>query len=164
MTRCGADVDISKDYKELFETLNAYKIRYLVVGAYAVMAYAPPRYTKDIDVWIIPELNDAEKVYQALEDFGAPLHGMSPEDFRDKSMVFQMGVAPVRIDIMMGVPGLSFKKTWKNRKRGAYGGVPINILGLSDIMAAKKKAGRAHDLVDLENLMARAKRRRKGRV
>lgn len=153
-------MDLSKDYKELFETLNTYKIKYLVVGAYAVMAYTPPRYTKDIDVWILPELNNAEKIYQALKEFGAPLGGMTPDDFREKGMVFQIGVAPVRIDIMTGVPGLSFKKAWKNRKRVTYGMVPINVLGIQDVIAAKRKAGRGNDLIDLENLLKQVKYRK----
>lgn len=151
-------MEISKDYEDLFKVLNAYKIRYLVVGGYAVIHYTEPRYTKDIDVWIIPEINKAQTVYEALKAFGAPLVGMKPEDFTDKGMIFQIGVAPVRVDIMMNIPGISFESAWKNRKRIHYGKAPINMIGLQDLIKAKRKAGRSQDVLDLEKLTRRGRR------
>lgn len=130
------------DYEEMFCALNAYDIRYLVVGAHAVMFYTEPRYTKDIDIWIIPEMNDEGKVYAALKDFGAPIERARPADFANRRTVFQIGVAPVRIDIMMNVPGVSFEAAWRRRRRMLYGKAPINIIGLDDLISSKKKAGR----------------------
>jgi hypothetical protein len=74
-----------------------------------------------MDVWIFPDLNDHQKVYNALKKFGAPLQDMTPEDFKERKMIYQIGVAPIRIDIKMDVEGLDFKKAWKNRKKVLYG-------------------------------------------
>jgi Nucleotidyl transferase of unknown function (DUF2204) len=150
-------MQVSRDYEDLFKILNASKIRYLVVGAYAVMAYAEPRFTKDIDVWVIPEMNDPGKVFEALRAFGAPLVGVSCEDFRDKKLIVQIGVAPVRIDIMMDIPGVSFRTAWRNRKRMRFGKTFINIMGRKDLVAAKKSAGRDQDKLDLARLTRQSK-------
>jgi len=146
-------MNVSSDYEDLFKTLNVYQIKYLVVGAYAVMHYTQPRYTKDIDVWIIPELNDVQKVFDALREFGAPLKNIKPEDFSDKEMILQMGMAPVRIDIMMSVPGVSYTNAWQNRKKIKYGQTQIYLLGKEDLVAAKKQAGRPQDKIDLDKLI-----------
>lgn len=145
-------MEISRDYEELFKKLNAHKIKYLVAGAYAVMYYSEPRFTKDIDVWIIPDLNDAAKTFEALKDFGAPLKDLTLNDLQNRKLIFQIGVTPVRIDIMMDVPGVDFKNAWKNRKKTKFGKTPINVLGLADIILAKKTAGRPQDRLDLEKL------------
>lgn len=145
-------MDISSDYEDLFKILNEFKIRYLLVGGYAVMYYTEPRYTKDIDIWIMPELNDVDKVFSALAKFGAPLTSLTPEDFRDKKMILQIGVAPVRIDIMMDVGGVSFKQAWKNRKRTKYGKTSINVIGVKDLLCAKRKSTRPQDKLDAERL------------
>lgn len=152
-------MDVCRDYEDLFKILNTYKIKYLVVGAHAVIYYSEPRYTKDIDVWILPDLNDEEIVYEALKDFGAPLKDISPEDFTDKRMILQIGVAPIRIDIMVSIPGVNAETAWKNRKRTRYGKTSINVLGMSELIQAKRKAGRMQDKLDLEILLDRAKRR-----
>lgn len=146
-------MQVSLDYEDLFKTLNAYKIRYLVVGGYAVMYYTEPRYTKDIDIWIIPEINDTKKIYDALRKFGAPLVDIMPDDFKDKKLIFQIGVAPVRIDIMIDIPGVNFKTAWKNRKRVKYGKTSINIISRAELILAKKKTGRTQDKLDLERLL-----------
>lgn len=144
---------LSSDYEDLFKILNGYRIKYLIVGAYAVIYYTEPRYTKDLDVWIFPDLNDNQKIYDALKKFGAPLQGVTPEDFKNKKMIYQIGVAPVRIDIKMDVEGLNFKKAWQNRKRILFGKTPIYILGLKDLIQAKKKMGRPQDLLDIQKLL-----------
>lgn len=154
-------MQVSSDYEDLFKTLNAYKIRYLVVGGYAVMYHTEPRYTKDIDVWIIPEMNVADKIYDALKNFGAPLVGILPEDFKDKKMILQIGVAPVRIDIMVDLPGVSFESAWKNRKRVKYGNTSISVLGIAELIKAKKGANRAQDKLDLEKLSNNREKRKK---
>ena len=145
-------MNVISDYEDLFKTLNACRIKYLLVGAYAVMYYTQPRFTKDIDVWVIPELNDVHEIYEALKKFGAPLKGIKPEDFNDKTMIFQMGVAPVRIDILFDIPGVSAQPAWRNKKKIRYGKTPIYVLGQSDLIAAKRKAGRPQDEIDLEKL------------
>jgi len=151
---------ISSDYEDLFKTLNAYKVKYLVVGAHAVIFYTVPRYTKDLDVWIPAALNDPTRVYEALKAFGAPLTGMGPEDFRDPKMFFQIGVAPVRVDILVDLSGVSAEEAWKHRRRSRYGKAPINVLGLAELIQAKKASGRPQDRLDLMKLQRRTKPRR----
>lgn len=145
-------MQVNKDYEELFKILNAYSIKYLVVGGYAVMYYTEPRYTKDIDIWIIPDLNDVQKVFEALKKFGAPLQGVSPGDFMDKHMIYQIGVPPIRIDIMVNVPGIDFAIAWKNRKKVKYGKTSICILGKQELKLVKEKAARPQDGLDLQKL------------
>ena len=145
-------MDISLDYKDLFRILNRHKVKYLVIGAYAVAFYAEPRYTKDIDIWVSNDTANIGRLYKALVDFGAPLKGVSAADFANKKMIYQIGVAPVRIDILMGVSEIKFENAWKNRKKSKYGGIAINILGVKELIYSKKKAGREHDISDIKKL------------
>jgi hypothetical protein len=151
---------ISSDYEDLFNTLNAYKVKYLVVGAHAVIFYTVPRYTKDLDVWIPVALNDPRHVHEALKAFGAPLRGITPADFRNPGTFLQIGVAPVRVDILVDLPGVSAESAWKHRRRSRYGKAPINILGLAELVKAKKATGRPQDRLDLAGLLKRAQGRR----
>lgn len=145
-------MNVISDYEDLFKVLNAYKIKYLLVGAYAVMYYTQPRFTKDIDVWIIPGLNNVQEIYDALKEFGAPLKGIKPEDFKDRHMILQIGVAPVRIDIMTDLQGVPAPSAWRNKKRIRYGKTSVYVLGQKELRAAKIKAGRPQDEIDLEKL------------
>ncbi|MBI3990819.1 MAG: hypothetical protein HY350_01595 [Candidatus Omnitrophica bacterium] len=143
----------SSDYKDLLKLLNRHKVQYLVVGAYAVIYYAEPRYTKDLDIWINPSIENAHKVCKALKEFGAPLKGIQPEDFINKSLVYQIGVAPVRVDIIMGIPGLEFTAAWKQRNISSFEGVKVNIIGKNELIRSKKSSGRKQDEVDLGILL-----------
>jgi len=145
-------VDISLDYKDLFRILNKHKVKYLVVGAYAVIYYTVPRFTKDLDIWVKTDLENANRIYKALQDFGAPLHNILPDDFAGKNLIYQIGVAPVRIDIIVGLNGVSFDTAWKNRVKSSYDNVSINIIGKKELIKLKKKSGRKQDQLDLENL------------
>ena len=145
-------MDISSDYRELFKILNKHKVKYLVVGAYAVIFYTEPRYTKDIDVWVEPTLKNAEKLYKALGEFGAPLKDISAKDFANKKTIYQIGVAPVRIDIITGISGSIFTEAWKGRQKTRYADVSINVIGIKDLIRSKKKTGRPLDLNDIAQL------------
>jgi hypothetical protein len=140
------------DYSELLKILNAHKARYLIVGAYAVIYHTEPRYSKDIDIWVDPEMANAHKVYAALKEFGAPLQGIKVEDFTNTSLVYQIGVAPVRVDIIMGLPGITFSQAWKNKAKAKFEDVMTNILGLNELIKAKEKAMRSIDAIDVKNL------------
>ena len=142
----------SQDYEDLFNALNAAKVKYLVVGAHAVAFHSVPRFTKDLDVWIPAALNDARRVYEALKAFGAPLQGVTPEDFQNPKMFLQIGVAPVRIDILTDLPGVSIQDAWKHRKRSRYGNTSINVIGLAELIRAKESANRPQDKLDLKKL------------
>lgn len=145
-------MDISTDYRDLFKALNRFKVKYLVVGAYAVIYYTEPRFTKDIDIWVNLNEDNVGKLYQALKVFGAPFKNISIKDFMNESMVYQMGVAPVRIDIMMGLPEIKFEVAWKHRKKSKYANTPINIIGAKELIDSKKKANRDQDVLDLKKL------------
>jgi predicted nucleotidyltransferase len=141
------------DYKEMLKTLNEHKVRYLIIGAYATIYYTEPRYTKDIDIWIERDLKNVGRLYKALKKFGAPLVNISEEDFMKKGTIYQIGVEPVRIDILADLSGVDFKRAWAARTKARYEDVPANVAGLDDLIKAKKEAGRKQDEVDLEKLM-----------
>ena len=147
---------VDRDYEELFSTLNFYKIKYLVVGAHAVMYYTEPRFTKDLDVWIPVALNDAQDVYDALRTFGAPLKGIQPHDFTNPKMILQIGVAPVRIDILTALSGVDIADAWRHRVRSRYGRTRIHILGRSELIRSKQRANRPEDRFDLTRLRSRS--------
>jgi len=150
-------VDISSDYRDLFKILNKHKVKYLVVGAYAVIFYTEPRYTKDIDIWVEPALKNAEKLYKALGEFGAPLKDISKKDFTNKKTIYQIGIAPIRIDIITSISGSVFSEAWKDRRKTKYADVPINIIGIKKLILAKKKTGRPQDFIDITRLKYKSK-------
>jgi hypothetical protein len=143
---------VNSDFKELLKHLNANGVEYLIVGGYAVIEYTEPRFTKDLDVWIHAESENAERVFRALVEFGAPLAGMSPADFAEEGFVFQIGVAPIRVDILMSIDGLTFAQAWPNRQIVDFDGVSAWIISRTDLITAKRAAGRPQDLLDAENL------------
>lgn len=102
------------DFKELLSIFNAHNVKYLIVGGYAVSFYAQPRATKDIDL-IKTESDNARAVYEALQKFGAPLDGLTPDDFIDTNKFFRMGRAPLVVDILPGIEGIEFDQAWQNR-------------------------------------------------
>lgn len=151
-------MDVNPDFKDLLKILNDYSVRYLIVGGYAVMYYAEPRFTKDIDIWVEPTSANAKKVWKTLAEFDAPLEQVTEDDFWNKDLVYQISVAPNRIDIMMDIPAVHFNDAWKNRIKSYYGDIPINIISLDDLIKAKEAAGRDQDLLDLKHLKAAKKR------
>ncbi len=148
---------VSPDYEDLFRTLNAYKIKFLVVGAHAVAFHAQPRFTKDLDVWVPTELNESKRVYDALKAYGAPLRDLTPESFAEPGMILQIGVAPVRVDIMTVVPGVTAQEAWKHRAKSRYGRASIHVLGRSELIKAKQASGRPQDKLDLAKLRKRTR-------
>src|SRR5437660_2963694 len=114
-TNLKEEMPVSSHFKELLKSFNEHQVKYLIVGAYAVMKYTEPRYTKDLDIWVEPTSENAERVFRALADFGAPTGGVTVEDFTNSDLIFQIGIAPHRIDIMMGVKGLNFAEAWSRR-------------------------------------------------
>src|ERR1035441_10267966 len=136
---------INSDFKDLLRSLNAGGVRYLVVGGYAVMVHTEPRYTKDLDIWISPDRENARAMLAALAAFGAPTAGVSAEVF------FQIGVDPVRVDILTSVTGLDFPSAWKRRIVVDFGGEPTPVLCRKDILAAKIAAGRLRDQKDVRH-------------
>jgi len=144
---------INSNFSDLLRAFGDGGVRYLVVGGYAVMRYTEPRYTKDLELWVDPDPENASRVFAALKSFGAPLTELSPISFTDETMIFQIGVPPVRVDILMGVSGLAFGEAWGNRIESELGGEIVPILSLDDLIAAKRAAGRPADRADLKRLL-----------
>jgi hypothetical protein len=153
---------INPDFRDLFFEFNVADVRYLIIGAHAVMHYSVPRYTKDLDVWVDPTPDNAARVFRALARFGAPLVGVGPSDFTTPGCVVQIGVAPNRIDVLTDVEGLRFSAAWERRASAHYGDTPIALLHIDDLIASKLNAGRAQDLLDVEWLR-KAKARKPSR-
>lgn len=139
-----------RDFAEMLSALSAAGVEYLVVGAYALGAHGYVRATSDFDVWIRPSRDNAARTIRALQDFGAPLFDLTTADLIREDMVFQIGVAPARIDIITGVSGVSFDEAWPNRLETELGGVRCAAIGLTDLARNKAATGRTKDKADLE--------------
>jgi len=141
-------------FKELLQRFYEAGVEFLIVGGYAVMKYGEPRYTKDLDVWVGASSVNAAKVFRALTEFGAPLEsdGITPDTFAEPDVVYQIGVAPIRIDILTAITGLRFEDAWRNRVPGMMFGVPVHFLSLDDLIANKQAIGRESDVEQLRNL------------
>ncbi|MCK4661201.1 MAG: hypothetical protein KAV82_16900 [Phycisphaerae bacterium] len=156
-------MEVNQNFSDLLRTLNDAGARFLVVGAYAVAYHTEPRFTQDLDIWVEPSSENAARVWEALRKFGAPLQGVTRKDFADSELVYQIGIEPNRIDVMMGIDGVTFPTAWRNRVRTTYGGIPVHVLNKVDLLRAKRAVGRPQDLLDIERLTAHEPRRRPGR-
>jgi hypothetical protein len=116
------------------------------------MKHSEPRFTKDLDLWIEASPENAREVFSALKEFGAPLNGLTPDDFAHEGFFYQMGRPPARVDIFMSIAGVSFADAWANRVTADFDGVPTTFISRRDLIIAKKAAGRPQDLIDAEAL------------
>ena len=116
------------------------------------MKYSEPRFTKDLDIFITTDKDNANNVYTALKEFGAPLKNLTPEDFSHKGYFYQMGRPPLRVDIMMSIPGIEFDEAWNNREVVQLEGLKILFISRSDLIRVKEASGRPQDKIDVENL------------
>lgn len=142
-----------QDYKDLLSAFHAHGVRYLIVGGYAVIFHAQPRFTKDLDFLIAPDLANARAVHAALAAFGAPLHGIRPEDFADPTSFFRFGREPHGIDLLPTIPGVEFDAAWQRRVEveiDKASGLRANFISADDLIAAKLAAGRPQDIADAE--------------
>jgi hypothetical protein len=151
----------SRDYEEFIGALNAHGVRYLEIGAHAVAHHARPRATKDLDLLLRPDPGNAERLLSAIKGFfGGADPGHTVEDLLDPRWILQLGVAPVRIDLILELPGhVDFDQLWERRVDGSSGDVPAIYIGLDDLIAAKEATGRAQDRADVRTLR-RARERR----
>jgi hypothetical protein len=147
------EILMNSDFKDLL-VLNAYKVHYLVVGGYAVMAYTEPRYTKDLDIWIEASPKNARAVFRALQRFGAPLVNLTAADFAKEGFFYHMGRPPARVDVLMSIEGVSFADAWPHRVNMSFDGVIGHVISRKDLIANKRAVGRPQDLADLNSLIA----------
>jgi len=144
---------LNQDYKEMLQILNENGVDYLLVGAYALAAQGYPRSTLAIDIWVKPTGENSAKVYEALAQFGAPLDEIDPDTFKEKGIIFQIGVAPRRIDIITEISGeIEFDDAKKRRLRAELEDVSFNTLSMEDLIRNKEATGRPKDLIDAQNL------------
>src|SRR6267378_644340 len=139
-------------YRELLQLLNDFEVEYLIVGGFAVMKYGEPRYTKDLDVWVHNSPQNSIRVVGALKKFGAPLEhfGINDTASTEKQVVYQIGIAPVRIDVLTEITGVEFPNAWRKRVASTFFGVPVNFISLDDLKTNKQALGRSSDLKDLK--------------
>ncbi len=144
---------MNSDFKDLLRLFGVHEVRYLVVGGYAVSYHAQPRFTKDLDLWVEPSNANATRVATALQSFGIPLIEVTEADFSHEGLQFAVGMPPSQLDFLTTVPGLDFADCWPNRSLTEIDGIPVFYLSKGDLIRAKKTAGRAQDLADLEDLL-----------
>ncbi len=143
---------LNQDFREFIQLLNKNKVRYLVIGGYAVAFHGHPRYTKDIDFWIGPSEANTKKLIKALSEFGFGSLDLRAEDFQEPNTIVQLGYPPNRIDLITSPKDVDFKICWKNRIKIEIEGTTINFIDLENLKKNKKATGRFQDLADLENL------------
>lgn len=143
---------LNPDFRDMLSAFIDAEIDFLLVGAYAMAAYGYPRATGDIDLWVRTDDATAPKVYRAIAEFGAPVAGLKVSDLSEPGIVFQIGVAPVRIDILTQIDCVSFDDAWPNRMVVNWDGLEIPVIGRSDLIRNKRLTGRTKDLADAEQL------------
>lgn len=143
---------MNADYIDMLKCLNKAGVDYMLVGGWAVNMYGYIRATVDLDIWILADPENARKVYGAVAEFGAPVSQMKPEEFAEYGMIFQIGVAPCRVDIISKISGVSYADAVTRAVPKTIDGIPVRIISLDDLIANKKASGRAKDLADAEAL------------
>ena len=143
---------MNEDFLDLLRAFNDHDVRFVVVGAYALAVLGRPRATGDLDVWIEASAENAPRVIAALAAFGAPLADVAEADFARPGIVFQMGLPPVRIDVLTQLSGVEFADVWPRRILVQFGSVSVGVIGRDDFIRNKRATGRLKDLGDIESL------------
>ena len=146
---------LNPDYHDMLSAFAKADVDYLLVGAYALAVHGQPRATGDIDLWVRPTRANAERVMQALHEFGAPLTEVRREDFERAEVVFQIGITPRRIDILTTIEGVDFEAAWGARMEVNVDGIVVPVIGREHFIQNKRALGRTQDLADIERLEGR---------
>jgi len=141
---------LNADYRDMLSALSAAGVEFLVVGAYALAAHGLPRATGDIDFWVRPSPENADRVLAALREFGAPLGELTRDDLSRSGTVFQIGVAPRRIDLLTAIDGVEFDAAWSNRELRKVDGLSIPVLSREDLLRNKRATNRPKDQLDAQ--------------
>lgn len=149
---------IAEDLRDLLHAFIDHEVRFLVVGGYALAIHGHPRATGDLDVWIECSDANAKRVYEALQAFGAPLHDLTVRDLTTPGTVFQIGLPPVRIDVLTRITGVEFAAAWPDRSQARIDGLAVPVIGRDALLANKRALGRTRDLADIELLEGLADR------
>jgi hypothetical protein len=143
---------MNRDFAEMLDALSAARADFLIVGAHALAAHGRPRATGDLDIWIRPTPDNAQRVWSALVEFGAPLGELTLDDLATSGIVFQIGIQPARIDILTAVTGLRFDDAWSHRDTFEVDGRSLPFLSREDLIRNKTALGRPRDLADIDDL------------
>ena len=143
-----------EDFEDLLKLFNKNKVKYCVVGGYAVAFHAKPRFTQDMDILVQPYKENALKILRSLNSFGFKSIGLSQEDLAKKGKIIQLGYAPIRIDLLTSIDGCTFDEVWKNKIKGHYGKVSVYFIGLKELIKNKRHTGRPQDKLDLSFLIS----------
>lgn len=143
---------MNRDFNEMLSALSAAGADYLIVGAHALAVHGRPRATGDLDIWVRPTPDNARRVWKALQAFGAPLDQLRVEELAERDLVYQIGVAPARIDIMTGISGLEFEDAWPGRISVRLADLDVPVIGREALVRNKRSAGRPRDLADIAEL------------
>ena len=142
-----------QDYKDLLSAFQSHGVKYLVVGGLAVIYHSQPRFTKDIDLFIKADPENAKATHAALAQFGVSLQGIRPEDFTDPNVFFRFGREPRGFDILASIPGVDFDAAWPRRVETIIdpaSGLGANFISAEDLIASKLASGRPQDLADAD--------------
>ena len=149
-----ATLILHREWREFLACLNASAVEYLVVGAVAVAHHARPRLTNDLDIWVRPSLENGQRIEQALRSFGFASLGFQASDFEHPDSIVQLGVPPLRIDLITSISGLnSFDEAWAERSPGILGEIATNFIGRRSLLTNKQSVARPRDLGDIEALL-----------
>ena len=154
-------MELDKDFKEFIELLNEHKVKYLIIGGYAVNFHGYPRYTKDIDLWLWMTKSNIKKLIKAIKEFGFGSLNLKIDDFMTPENIVQLGYEPYRIDLLMEVDGVDFEECYKRRTEAELDRTEVKFLSLEDLITAKKVSGRLQDLADAEQLEKLGKKENK---
>lgn len=141
--------DINKDFSEFIAILNQHHVEYVIVGSFALAFLGFPRATGDIDIWVRPNVSNVQALLRAMKDFGFESLDVTQDDILSGKII-QMGIAPVRIDILTQLDGVAADEIWNNRQQGPFGGQTVFYLGKDSFIKNKRAAGRKKDIVDLD--------------
>ena len=145
-------MEVQPDFRDQLALFDAHGVDYMIVGAYALAFHGAPRYTGDIDIFVKPDPINAQRIMAALEEFGFGSVGLTASDFESRDKVIQLGVPPVRVDIITSITGVSWEEAVTGRAKGKYGDIPVYFIGREQFISNKKALGRKKDFADLEAL------------
>jgi len=143
---------MNSDFRELLRLFAKHEVRYLIVGGYAAMHYSQPRFTKDLDIWLEPSAENADRVIRVFAKFGMPLIDVCREDFEREGLQYMIGRSPVLFDFLTTLPGQDFSSCWESRTSDLEEGFEIYYLSKRSLIEAKQQAGRVQDLADLDEI------------
>jgi hypothetical protein len=143
-------MEVQQDFRDLLALFKKHEVEFIIVGAYALGQLGAPRYTGDLDVYARPDPVNARRIIQALSEFGFGSVGLTETDFTEEGKVVQLGVPPVRVDIITSITGVSWEQTWSGRVKGLFGDLEVHYIGREEFILNKRALGRKKDLADLE--------------